>query len=263
MKLDADFYAEAQNVITTVVQEYKPKIMANYGNVEFTAKSDASPVTELDLELEHKLRDALTTFNSGIGLHGEELKDEGNENTFWLIDPIDGTENFIRGIPIVRNMVTLIDRGEPVFAYVYRINQDELLIAAKGKGTTLNGQPIRVSERPAKNAYIELAANLADKDVNPVVSSLKQCILGFHMHSDFCYIPMGKIEGQLAYKTAGGPWDYAPRSLLITEAGGKIANLGKNTFDYRNNDYFAANALIFDELLAVINDAIIKDRLKS
>jgi myo-inositol-1(or 4)-monophosphatase len=259
MKLDADFFKEAQKVITNAVQAYKPKLMENYGNVGYTAKSDASPVTELDLELEHKLREALAGFDSGIGLQGEELDDEGNENTFWLIDPIDGTENFIRGIPQVRNMITLIDNDEPVYAYVYRVVQDELLIAAKDMGTTLNGETIKVSNRPASNAYIELATNFSDPDVNPLATAIRQRVKGCWMYSDFCYVPMGKLEGQIVYKSEGGAWDYAPRTLLISEAGGKVANLGKDSYDYTDHNYFAANPIVFDELFGLINDVIAKN----
>jgi len=189
------------------------------------------------------------------GLHGEEYGKEGNPDTFWLIDPIDGTENYIRGMPNFQNMVTLIDRGEPVFTVVYRPVTDDLYVAAKGEGTYRNGLKIEMKERPISRTQIEFTGNASIEDGPAIWKAVYDKIWNFKM-GDFLLTPEGKLDGQLVYKSKGDIWDFAPRALLISEAGGKVANIGSDRYDYTNNDFLGAHPAIFDELMVAINTAL-------
>jgi myo-inositol-1(or 4)-monophosphatase len=220
--------------------------------VEAEIKDDNTPVTTLDTELEHLMRKALAQFDSSIGFEGEELGKSGNEETFWLLDPIDGTESFIRGLPFVRNMATLIADGQPVFAFVYNPIKDELFTAIKGGGTFKNGQPIRVSQRPLDRAWIEISAPIQLPEVMRAVLAVRRQVNAISMIREFTLICEGKVDGQLMYKSGGGPWDYAPRALLAMEAGAKVSNIGSEGYDFRNNDMLIANPVIFDDLMATI-----------
>ncbi len=253
MKPTAEFYAEAEARIMRVLLAYKPKLLAAYGTVDPEIKDDATPVTQLDKELETLLRDELQQFDPAIGLEGEEHGKQGNNDTFWLIDPIDGTESFVRGLPFVRNMITLIDGGEPVFALIYKPISDELYTAHAGGGTLMNGQPQRVSNRPLSRAWIELSVPLQETSVFPLVQAVRNVTNGYRTYGDFTYVASGKVDGLLVYKSGGGPWDYAPRALLVREAGGRVANLGSTTYDYRNSNMLATNPVIFDDLMNVIS----------
>lgn len=256
MKPTTDFIAQAQAVIVQVLNDYKPKLVAAHGNVAEEIKSDTTPVTALDKELETLIRDALTKLDAGIGQEGEEHGKAGNAETFWLIDPIDGTESFVRGLPFVRNMVTLIDGGEPVYALVNKPFSNELFTAQKGGGSFKNGQAVHIGSRPLSRAWIELSAPLGDNASIPVVQAVRKQINGFRTLGEFTYVVEGKIDGQLIYKSGGGPWDYAPRALMVAEAGGRVANIGSDSYDYRNNDVLMANSVIFDDLMATINSVI-------
>lgn len=256
MQPTADFYVAAQACIEKVVRDYRPTILQAHGKINPAIKPDATPVTEFDKQLEQQLRDALTTFDSTIGFEGEELGKSGNEDTFWLIDPIDGTESFVRGLPFVRNVVTLIDNNQPVFALVYRPITDELIVASKGNGASNNGQAIHVSNRPMSRSWIDLSAPLTSDGAVAIVRAIRPHINGFRTIGEFTYVAQGQVDGQLIYESGGGPWDYAPRALLVQEAGGLVANIGTNSYDFRNNNVLLANPNIFDELMKIVTDTI-------
>lgn len=139
MNFTADFLTQAQAVIEQVFHSGRETLVKASGNIDFESKNDDTPVTQLDRDMETKIRKALKTFNPNIGLEGEELGKEGNANTFWLIDPIDGTKNFIRGLPEYRNIVTLVDGGRPYFVVIYKPATNDLFTATLGEGAFLNG----------------------------------------------------------------------------------------------------------------------------
>jgi fructose-1,6-bisphosphatase/inositol monophosphatase family enzyme len=91
-----------------------------------------------------------------------------------------------------------------------------------------------------------------------LLEALKPHINGFRIMGEFTYVTEGKVDAQLLYKAGGGPWDYAPRALLFKEAGGRVANLGTNTYDFRNNNVLMANEQVFDELMSIIDSSLTK-----
>ena len=256
MQPTADFYVAAQACIEKVVREYRPTLLGAYGNIDPSIKSDATPVTEFDRELEQLLQDALANFDNSIGFEGEESGKSGNEETFWLVDPIDGTESFVRGLPFVRNMVTLISNNKPVFTFVYRPIADELFIASEGGGTFKNGVPVRVSNRPLSRAWVELSSPLMSESSVAIMQAIRPQISSFRKLGEFVHVAEGKLDATLMYEWGGGPWDCAPRGLLVSEAGGRVANVGKDSYDYRNNDVLMANPIIFDDLMKIIVEAL-------
>lgn len=255
MQPTADFYKAAQACIEQVVRAYRPKILEAHGKIDPSIKPDATPVTVFDKELEQLLRDALTVFDPSIGIEGEELGISGNRDTFWLVDPIDGTENFVRGLPFVRNMVTLINSNRPVFTLVYRPIADELFIASEGNGSFKDGQPIHVSQRPLDRTWVDLSAPPLKEGSYAITKALLPHIKGYRIIGEFTYVIQGQVDAQLLYKSGGGPWDYAPRALLFKEAGGRVTNLGSDTYDFRNNNVLMANNLVFDDLMKIITEA--------
>jgi fructose-1,6-bisphosphatase/inositol monophosphatase family enzyme len=256
VKPTADYLSQAQKVIHKVFLGARPRLLVAHGSIDETIKDDNSPVTVLDKELEGELREVLDQFDSSIGFEGEESGKAGSEKTFWLVDPIDGTESFIRGLPGVKHMATLIDNGEPVYAYVYKPLNDELFVATKGKGAFRNGDQLHVSQRPLTRCWLELSSPLDNSSTLPVIKAVAEKINGFRIMGDHTLIAEGKIDGAFAYKPKGGPWDYAPRALILKEAGAKVANLGLDTYDFRNFDFLTIHPAAFDELMPVIMKAI-------
>lgn len=252
MNYNQDFFAQAQEVLLEVSKAKRPDILTAHGNIVPEIKSNLTPVTVLDQELEELYREALSKLDANIGFHGEELGAEGNTNTFWLIDPIDGTENLVRGLPNVRNMVTLIHNDEPVFAFVYRPISDELFVATKGGGAFKNGVRQQMVERPLNRSLLELSVPIDEPGAAEIWQAVFAKVFAFKI-SDFLHVVEGKLDGHIVYKSKGGIWDYVPRALLIAEAGGRVANIGLDTYDYRNMDFLATHPAHFDELMSVIN----------
>jgi myo-inositol-1(or 4)-monophosphatase len=256
MKPTADFFARAQQCLESVVRPYRRQILAAHGHAAIETKPDGTPVTRFDTELEHLMRNALAAFDEGIGFEGEELGKSGNEETFWLLDPIDGTESFVRGLPFVRNMATLISNSEPVYTFVYNPITDALFTASKGGGASRNGEAIHVSNRPINKAWIELSAPLQKPEVYEVVKAIRSKVNALSVIRDFPIVAEGKIDGLLVLGSGGGAWDYAPRALLTSEAGGKVANIGSDSYDFRNSDVLMTNPLLFDDLMQIITQAL-------
>ncbi len=248
-----DQLRQARTFIVEQFQGFRPRLLEAFGNIAEQMKDDATPVTDLDKQIERELRVALANFDSGIGFIGEEFGQTGNTETFWLVDPIDGTESFIRGIPSPRNMVTLIDHGTPVLTLVYKFVTDELFTAIRGQGAYKNGQPIHTSQRSLDRMWMEIATPLSEPAVASILAPIRKVINGYRVSGDFTLSVEGKIDALLVYKVGGGDWDYAPRGLLFQEAGAKVANIGSDTYDYRNHDFLAAPAHVFDQLMAIIN----------
>jgi fructose-1,6-bisphosphatase/inositol monophosphatase family enzyme len=112
MEFTNDFFIQAQGVIERVFREFRQELLDASGSVASEAKADKTLVTHLDKKIESELKAALQAFHAAekldIGIEGEEFGAEGSRSTFWLIDPIDGTDAFIRGTSYFRNMATLI-----------------------------------------------------------------------------------------------------------------------------------------------------------
>lgn len=247
-----EWLKQAEGIITKVLQEARPELLAAHGNIEGEVKEDNSPVTALDKKLEQQLRETLLQFDGGVPVVGEEYGGEAN-GTHWLVDPIDGTESFIRGLPFFRNMVTLIHDGEPVFAIVYRPTTGDLYTASKGKGARKNGQAIQASNRPLSQSTIDI---LAAEYTVPLLQALNGKIRGFKRINEFAYVAEGKVDAMLACSGRSGPWDNAPRGLLLQEAGLRVATIGASGFDYKNDKYLAANPAVFDELMGIAANVI-------
>ena len=250
-----DHLQQAQDFIIAQFKLARPKLLEAFGNIDETIKGDLTVVTQLDKQIEQDLRDACKKFDPSIGFVGEEYGQAGNADTFWLIDPIDGTESFIRGIPFARNIVTLIEAGKPVMVVVYKFVTDEWFTAIAGQGAFKNGQAIHCSQRPLSRTWVELSSPFTDPTAVPVINAVRKLTNGYRMIGDFTLTAEGKVDALLLYKTAGGDWDCAPRALLMQEAGAKVANIGSTEYDYKNHDFLAANPAIFDELMAAIVEA--------
>ncbi len=248
MGITEDYLKQAEKLLVALFKSERAELLSAFGNVEHSLKEDDSVVTEMDKNMEKTIRKTLQKFDSGVGIEGEELGIEGSRKTYWLVDPIDGTEAYIRGLPFPRNMATLIDNGEPVFCVVYKFVTDELFIASKGKGATKNGQLIQVSDRPLNRAWIEYGTDLKKPKSARRYVGIRPHVNGYTLMRDFTTIAIGGCDGAIWDEGKGGPWDYAPRALMIKEAGGIVTNTGSDSYDFKNNNFIAANPRIFDKL---------------
>jgi myo-inositol-1(or 4)-monophosphatase len=187
-------------------------------------KKDRSPVTTADLAVNQILHEVLLTAFPHDAWLSEETPDDPRrlENKrVWIIDPIDGTKYFMRGVPQYAISVALVESHQPVVAAVYNPATDELFSAVRGMGAWLNGQPIHVT--PARDGRPLILVNppALERGVFRAIEAAAECR------------PMGSIAYTLALVSAGradatlnldglNEWDVAGGVLLIEEAGGTV-----------------------------------------
>lgn len=245
----------ALDIARNAVVEAGIKLKPYYGNIESTSKGDRDGVggivTRLDVETEQFLAEALSKFSADVGFRGEELGTQSEADLTWLVDPIDGTAHFIRGLPFCTTMVSLIEKNVVVLAIIHNFITDETFWAIRGEGAYCNDTPISVSSRNLKQAILSYETHIekpgnCEKYVQ--VTKRANIISTLGSGHEFSMIASGKIEGKISVEPYGMDWDFAPGSLLVTEAGGIACNIGKTSYDYRDHDFIISNKMVYEEL---------------
>lgn len=225
------------------------------GGFEVTIKADDTPVTQADREAEKAIRSILSRATPTFGFLGEEFGQEGSTAHRWIIDPIDGTKNFVRHIPIWAVLIALEEEGQVTTGVVHNPVTGELFWARKGEGAWANGERIRVSPCAAMKDAMLLHSSLNllkrvgywDGFVRLVDATSRQ--RGFGDYYGYCLVAAGK--GEIYAEADLKPWDAAPMKILIEEAGGRLTD-----FEGRPNIYtgsvLATNGLLHDEALRLL-----------
>lgn len=184
------------------------------------------------------------------------IAEEGTNNTRgerfnWVIDPLDGTTNYIHGIPIYSVSIALIDGNEPVLGVVYEVGHDECFYAWKDGGAFLNGQPIKVSNRSeVGNALLATGFPYSDfSRLDSYVEMFKWAMTNARgvrrlgsAAADLAYIACGRFDAFWEYDLK--PWDVAAGVIIVTEAGGKVTDY-KGGSDYLfGREIVATNSII-------------------
>jgi myo-inositol-1(or 4)-monophosphatase len=223
-------------------------------------KGKGNPVTTADLEADKVLKAALLGGRPGDGWLSEETADSPDRlgcARVWIVDPIDGTKEFIKGVPQFATSIGLAVNGHIEVGVVYNPARDELFSAVRGGGATLNGKPVRVTDQ-------------ADLSRASILASRSEVARGDfeRFAGDFEITPIGSIAYKLALVAAGRAdltftltpkteWDFAAGALLVTEAGGKVLVLGEHpqTFNCPNPrvaGVVATNGRLHEPLLELI-----------
>lgn len=232
------------------------ELTKHYGNIETQVKAGveigmADSVTKLDHQTENFLFDELKKFDPMISFHGEEFGERSSSERKWLVDPIDGTSFFARGLPFCATMVALVEDDKVLLSVIYDIASKDLYWAIKGQGAYCNKKRIHVSKRPLSRSFLAFETRLEDVDNLPLYLKVKKAantIPAINSGFEFMMIASGKLDGRIAINPYFNDWDVAPGSLLVTEAGGIATNIGKTTYDYRNHDYIISNPVVHQEL---------------
>jgi histidinol-phosphatase len=225
------------------------------GRFDVTLKADQTPVTQADQEAERAIVEILGAAFPDCGFLGEEFGAKGPQGRRWIIDPIDGTRNFIRRIPVWATLIGLEEAGEITAGVVYNPVTDEMHAARRGGGAFLNGERIRVSSTSALEKATFLHAGLGivrkagwwDGFARLIDGTLSQ--RGFGDYLGYALVAAGKAEiyAELDLK----PWDLAPCKVLVEEAGGRFTD-----FDGRPTIYsgtaLVSNGHLHDAALALL-----------
>ncbi|HEX4169744.1 MAG TPA: inositol monophosphatase [Bryobacteraceae bacterium] len=212
------------------------------------SKSDDSPVTAADRACEKLIVETISGKFPDDGILGEEgACRESRNGRKWIIDPIDGTRDFVRGIPLWAVLIGLEEHGKIVAGAAHCPGQNYLLYAARGSGAFANGSPIRVSTKTEASQAVLSFNGFNKLGVRPFSPSLLRWIeqfwavrsLGGAM--DAMLLAQGMADVWIEPNAA--PWDLAPLKILIEEAGGVFKSLvGEDTI-YGGNAYACTPAL--------------------
>ena len=224
--------------------------------VEVTLKADRSPVTQADREAEQVIVEILGLAFPEHGFLGEELGARGAKDVRWIVDPIDGTRNFVRGIPIWAILIALEERGEIVAGVIWNPLSGELYTARRGQGAFLGGERLRVSEVSSleKATLIHASLNLLrrgghwDGFIRLVDATDRQRGFGDYL----CYTVLAEGKAEIPVEAPDlKPWDLAPVKLLVEEAGGRFTDFSGASSIY-SGTALASNGKLHDAALALL-----------
>ena len=227
---------------------------------EIQYKSEIDPVTEVDLLCEKEIIASIKKQFPGHAFLAEESGAmEGDADHLWIIDPLDGTVNYAHGYPCYCVSIGYQRKGEVVVGVVYNPCLDELFVAEKGSGATLNGKPIAVSTTTDLKKSL-LATGFAydinessDNNLDHFQNFIKACQAIRRPGSaamDLCYTAMGRFEGFWELKLH--PWDYAAGWLMIEEAGGKVTRCDGSPFEMGDRSILTSNGHIHQAMVDVL-----------
>jgi myo-inositol-1(or 4)-monophosphatase len=230
--------------------------------LKVNTKSPNDFVTEVDHKAEAIIIETLLGAYPGHGILAEESgRAHGAKDSefVWIIDPLDGTTNFIHGFPVYSVSIALAFRGQVQQAVVYDPTRNDLYYASKGRGAFLNDRRLRVSKR------IRLADCLIGtgfpfrkgdnfKRYMQMFEVVMQSCAGLRRPGsaalDLCYVAAGYTDG--FFETGLSPWDIAAGSLLVTEAGGLIGNFtGEADYLYQR-EVLAGSPKIYAQLVSLL-----------
>lgn len=216
-------------------------------------KGDGSPVTKADKETEEHLRRRLAALGPSYGIVGEEHGAEGRDrDRVWIIDPIDGTRAFTRGLPYWSLLLALMEEGQPVLGFQYSPALDSMSTAWKGGGTTINGHVVRVSKvEKYRDAFVTFGSLevLERQPWAPRVLNMMSTCWTCRSYGDApSYLELMRGKCDAVIEPEGNLWDFAALKILVEEAGGKFTDIhGKDTAD--GGSVLATNGLMHDEIL--------------
>jgi myo-inositol-1(or 4)-monophosphatase len=231
--------------------------------LKVNTKSPNDFVTEVDQAAEQVIIETLLTAYPGHGILAEESgREHGAKHSdfVWIIDPLDGTTNFIHGFPVYCVSIALAFRGKVEQAVVYDPTRNDLFMASKGRGAFLNDKRLRVSKRNRlADSLIGTGFPFRKGDNFQRYLKMFEAVMphcaGLRRPGsaalDLCYVAAGSYDG--FFETGLNAWDVAAGSLMITEAGGLIGNFtGEADFLYQR-EVVAGNPKVYGQLVQLLS----------
>lgn len=241
------------NLCEAAAQAAGKKLAEMLGRVNVRLKAPADLVTEADVAAQKIINDMVLHAFPDHGILGEEQLDDSPERKMettgyrWIIDPLDGTTNYVHRVPHFAVSIALEKEGELLVGTIYNPMMDEMFSAERGKGATLNGEPIAISKvRQLADALgaVGLPPGVTEKDPDvrafshavPLCQSLRRT---GSAALNLAYIAAGRFDVGWSFSTH--PWDIAAGVLLVREAGGVVTSPDGSTLNL-NRGHFAAAA---------------------
>jgi len=225
-------------------------------NLTVETKADRTPVTQADRECEVRIVEILRARFPDWGFLGEELGEHrGRVNSRWIIDPIDGTKNFIRGIPFFATLIALEEEGEITAGVMHAPAISDLLYARKGQGAFANGLRVHVSAVNDLRDAMLIHGGLKDLKVRPCWQPFLRLVdatarqRGFGDALGHSVVIGGQAE--VALEPEIKPWDVAATKILVTEAGGRFSDFAGSPSIYTGSAVIS-NGRVHEEVLQML-----------
>jgi myo-inositol-1(or 4)-monophosphatase len=232
-------------------------------SVRISQKQVNDFVTEVDHASEQAIIETLLTAYPGHGILAEESGQEhgAKDSDFvWIIDPLDGTTNFIHGFPVYCVSIALAIKGKVDQAVVYDPTRNDMFTASKGRGAYMNERRIRVSKRiRMSDCLISTGFPFRPGDSLPTYMKMMSEIMARTAALrrpgaaalDLAYVAAGFSDG--FFEMGLSPWDVAAGSLLVTEAGGLVGNFTGEADFLEQRECLAANPKIYGQMVSVLS----------
>lgn len=236
--------------------------------LETVMKGDVDPVTQVDRSVERAIMEILDAeFPEDRRLGEEGGGSDWREGRVWIVDPLDGTVNFVHRLPHVAVSIALWEDGAPLVGVVLDVARGEEFVAVRGGGATLDGRPIRVGDTKELAQALVLTGFPYDQREHPggylaqverlLVESQAVRVIG-SAALDLAWVAAGRAD---AYTEHGGrrglkPWDLAAGALLVTEAGGRFGDVDGNEFVLKGRAFVASNDHLFEKVASLVRDTM-------
>ncbi|CAI9086874.1 OLC1v1020797C2 [Oldenlandia corymbosa var. corymbosa] len=240
---------------------YETKQVEHKGQVDLVTETDKACEDLIFSHLKehfpgHKFIGEETTAANGV----TELTDEPT----WIVDPLDGTTNFVHGFPFVCVSIGLTIGKVPTVGVVYNPIMDELFTGIDGKGSFLNGKPIRVSSQSELVKALlatevgtkrdQLTVDATTNRINSLLFKVRSLRMSGSCALNLCGIACGRLD--LFYELGfGGPWDVAGGAVIVKEAGGALFDPSGGKFDITSQRVAASNPLLKDAFIEALQQA--------
>ena len=255
------------NVMTAAARKAGRSLKRDYGEVEnlqVSMKGPANFVTVADRRAEEILQAELTKARPGYGFLGEEggRRDGDDKSHCWIVDPLDGTTNFLHGIPQFAISIALEREGVIVAGVVYNPANDELFLAERGKGAFLNDQRLRVAARRRMSEAVVACGmpHVGRGDLalfRSEIAAVQERVAGLRRFGaaalDLAWLAAGRFDA--FWERDLSPWDMAAGVLMVREAGGFATDLDGEDGIFIKRQVIAGNEFLHKALIQVLKEA--------
>ncbi len=233
----------------------------NFGKIKtiFT-KGDRNLATNVDRKAEEVIVNRIKEKYPSHGILAEEQERKNLESDWlWVVDPLDGTHNFIRGIDIFGVSIGLIHKGEFVLGVIYMPVSDELYVGEKGGGAYKNGKKINVSgetDLAACSVSFDSSIRYAPEKTSRILRVVSEKVFNIRMLGSsarlLTYVAEGKLDAAIEFHDR--PWDFAGAVAIIKEAGGEFTDLQGQYPTPKTIGYIASNPSVYNEIFHLVHD---------
>jgi myo-inositol-1(or 4)-monophosphatase len=223
-------------------------------------KAGRELVTEVDRASEEAIVAAiLAECPEDLIIAEETAPEQAESHRVWIVDPLDGTNNYAHGYPFFSIAVAVEEDRMLRSGVVYDPLRDEMFVAEAGRGASLNGDPIRVSGNDRLIRSLVATGFPYDRseagsnnlsNLNRLIVAVRGIRRGGSAELDLVYVGCGRLDG--FWESGLKTWDVSAGGIIVREAGGTVTNFGSSDWDHRRGDIIASNGLIHGELAGLI-----------